>query len=237
MGWQGCKGICAKPSLPLCSVKKHKSWVSSVVDLLWPGKWIRPLINILYKQPRFCSVLVIINQSWYCSWRCFVSSHACSILLWRTEGQLEQTTWSARVHKEISEDYFCNFRVNALFIILWIAEAKSGKDLRSLAEIQLALRWGGKLGGGEEKMMRQRRFSLSYLNISMCRMCLSSSSGVSSRSHSVYIRLPTIISHWRAFLSSLCVNYHLAALHALHDSRKKLYALRGSFLQMWLPFQ
>lgn len=42
---------------------------------------------------------------------------------------------AARVHKEISEDYFCNFRVNALFIILWIAEAKSGKDLRSLAEI------------------------------------------------------------------------------------------------------
>lgn len=60
---------------------------------------------------------------------------SCVQLFTWTEGQLEQTSWSVRVHKEISEDYFCNFRFDALFIILWMAEAKSGKDLRSLAEI------------------------------------------------------------------------------------------------------
>lgn len=64
------------------------------------------------------------------------------------KGNWNRQTWSARVHKEISEDYFCNFRVNALFIILWIAEAKSGKDLRSLAEIRLALRGAVAAAGG-----------------------------------------------------------------------------------------
>lgn len=112
-------------------------------------------IYILYKQPRFCDTVVRMNPSWYCSYRCyFVCGSLCYMQLFSAgelKGNWNRQTWSARVHKEISEDYFCNFRVNALFIILWIAEAKSGKDLRSLAEIRLALRGVAAAGrGGRE---------------------------------------------------------------------------------------
>lgn len=161
----------------------------------------------------------------------FLFPHTCGILAWGTEGQLEQTTWSARVHKEISEDYFCNFRVNALFIILWIAEAKSGKDLRSLAEISLALRRGGgeirRRGNGDSR-------SAIWTYPCVTSASLSASSFIAL---SLCIRLPTIISQRGAFLYSLCVNYHLAALHALHGCIGNCMALRGDFLQMWLPFQ
>lgn len=203
-GWQGCKAIWAKPSLSLCFASGHKSWVSSVAGLLLHWKWIQTPINILHKQSCFYRIVItIINHVSVAKGEfCFVFfSHTCSILGWRTEGQLEQTTWSARVHKEISEDYFCNFRVNALFIILWIAEAKSGKDLRSLAEI--ACFEEDEKEDDEEKEILFQLFE--YIHVSQQSL---SQQGF-RLALTLRIWLPTIISHWRAFLDSLYVNYRL----------------------------